>query len=131
EREHSERAAELALQLFEQMLPVHGLDTANEEYLEAASLLANVGLFLSHDRHHLHSYYVIRNSELLAGFTDDEIELIALVARYHRKSAPKSSHTEFAALSEEAQHVVKVLAGILRIGIAFDRTRSGSVRDVE
>src|SRR4029079_18982626 len=81
--------------------------------------------------HHLHSYYVIRNSDLLTGFTDEEIELIALVARYHRKSAPKPSHTEFAALSPDLQHVVKELAGLLRIGIALDRTRSGSVRDVD
>ena len=37
------------------------------DYLEAAALLANVGLFISHAKHHLHSYYVIRNSEHLTG----------------------------------------------------------------
>jgi exopolyphosphatase/guanosine-5'-triphosphate,3'-diphosphate pyrophosphatase len=87
-------------------------------------------LIVSHDRHHLHSYYVIRNSDALTGFTDEEIELIAQVARYHRKSAPKPTHAEFAALSTDAQHVVRVLAGILRIGVALDRTRTGAVRDV-
>jgi exopolyphosphatase/guanosine-5'-triphosphate,3'-diphosphate pyrophosphatase len=117
--------------MFEQLHGAHHLDAAYEEILEAAGFMANVGLLVSHDRHHLHSYYVIRNSDLLTGFTDEEIELIAQVARYHRKSAPKSSHSEFAALSPDAQHVVKVLAGILRIGIALDRTRTGSVRDVD
>jgi len=130
EREHAEHSTELALQLFEQTGDVHGLDPANEELLEAAGLLANVGLLVSHDRHHLHSYYVIRNSDALTGFTDEEVELIALVARYHRKSAPKASHAEFAALTDDQQHVVRVLAGLLRLGVALDRTRTRTVRDV-
>jgi exopolyphosphatase/guanosine-5'-triphosphate,3'-diphosphate pyrophosphatase len=73
---------------------------------------------------------VIRNSDTLTGFTDEEIELIAQVARYHRKSAPKPTHTEFAALTADVQQVVRVLAGILRIGVALDRTRTSVVRDV-
>jgi len=130
ETDHAEHSTELALRLFEQTSGRHGLDASYEELLEAAGFLANVGLLVSHDRHHLHSYYVIRNSDALTGFTDEEIELIAQVARYHRKSAPKPTHTEFASLSADAQHVVRVLAGILRIGVALDRTRTGVVRDL-
>jgi exopolyphosphatase/guanosine-5'-triphosphate,3'-diphosphate pyrophosphatase len=130
EADHAQRSTELALRVFEQTSAIHGLDASYEEVLEAAGYLANVGLLVSHDRHHLHSYYVIRNSDALAGFTDEEIELIAQVARYHRKSAPKPTHSEFAALPADAQHVVRVLAGILRIGVALDRTRTGAVRDV-
>jgi exopolyphosphatase/guanosine-5'-triphosphate,3'-diphosphate pyrophosphatase len=73
---------------------------------------------------------VIRNSDALTGFTDEEVELIALVARYHRKSAPKASHAEFAALTDDQQHVVRVLAGLLRLGVALDRTRTRMVRAV-
>ncbi|MEY2420874.1 MAG: exopolyphosphatase / guanosine-5-triphosphate,3-diphosphate pyrophosphatase [Acidimicrobiaceae bacterium] len=130
EADHAEHSTELALRVFEQTMELHGLDTSYEELLEAAGFLANVGLLVSHDRHHLHSYYVIRNSDALTGFTDEEIELIAQVARYHRKSAPKPTHTEFAALPAETQQVVRLLAGILRIGVALDRTRTGVVRDV-
>ena len=130
EREHAEHSTELALRLFEQTAELHGLDPVYEELLEAAGLLANVGLLVSHDRHHLHSYYVIRNSDALTGFTDEEVELIALVARYHRKSAPKASHRDFAALTSDAQRVVRVLAGLLRMGVALDRTRTAVVRDV-
>jgi exopolyphosphatase/guanosine-5'-triphosphate,3'-diphosphate pyrophosphatase len=131
ELDHAEHATELALQLFEQTGDLHGLDASYEELLEAAGLLANVGLFVSHDRHHLHSYYVIRNSDALTGFTDDEIEVIAQVARYHRKSAPKPSHREFAALTEATQHAVRTLAGILRIGVALDRTRTAAVNELD
>jgi exopolyphosphatase/guanosine-5'-triphosphate,3'-diphosphate pyrophosphatase len=130
ETDHAEHSTELALQLFEQTSGRHGLDASYEELLEAAGFLANVGLIVSHDRHHLHSYYVIRNSDALTGFSDEEIELIAQVARYHRKSAPKPTHTEFAALGADAQHVVRVLAGMLRIGVALDRTRTAVVRDL-
>jgi exopolyphosphatase/guanosine-5'-triphosphate,3'-diphosphate pyrophosphatase len=88
-----------------------------------------VGVVVSHSKHHLHSYYVIRNSELV-GLTDREIELIAQVARYHRKGLPKLEHAEFAALSAEDQHLVRSLAGILRIAIGLDRTQDGRVKKV-
>ena len=128
--EHSKHVARLALALFDQTAPVHGLDVGCREYLEAAAMLANVGLFVSHTKHHLHSYYVIRNSERLVGFTDHEVELIALVARYHRKSAPKSSHPEFAALGEDDQDMVRALAALLRIAIGLDRGHASRVTDV-
>lgn len=130
EREHAEHSTMLALELFDQCHDLHGLDDEDREYLEAAGLLANVGLFISHARHHLHSYYIIRNSEHLSGFTDHEIELIAQTARYHRKSAPKAVHEEFARLDEDDQAVVRKLSGILRLGIALDRTHSAVVHDV-
>lgn len=127
ERDHGERVADLAIQLFEGTRHRHGLDDAYEELLEAAGLLCNIGLAVSHDRHHHHSYYLIRNTDLLTGFTDHEIELIALVARYHRKSAPKASHAEFARLGADDKRVVRTLAGLLRVAVGLDRTRQGIV----
>jgi exopolyphosphatase/guanosine-5'-triphosphate,3'-diphosphate pyrophosphatase len=126
---HSTHVAALALQLFDATESLHGLSTEAREYLEAGALLANVGLVISHSKHHLHSYYVIRNSEL-TGLTDTEIEIIAQIARYHRKSAPKASHAEFARLSPDDQRLVKTLAGILRVSIGLDRSHDGRVRSV-
>ena len=94
-------------------------------------MLANVGQFVSHDKHHKHSYYVIRNSDHLTGFTDHEIELMALIARYHRKSAPKESHPEFGALRPDDQALVRACAGMLRIAIGLDRTHAGLVEDLD
>src|SRR5262249_19606692 len=87
-------------------------------------------VFVSHDMHHKHSYYVIRSSDHLMGFTEHEVELIALVARYHRKSAPKTSHAEFARLRPADQHVVRTLAGLLRVAFALDRMHAGLVASV-
>jgi exopolyphosphatase/guanosine-5'-triphosphate,3'-diphosphate pyrophosphatase len=125
---HSEQVARLALQVFDATAERHGLGDDSREVLEAASLLANVGLFVSHAGHHKHSYYVIRNSEMLTGFTDREIELIALVARYHRKSAPRKKHPEFAALDRTDQQRVRVLAGILRVAVGLDRNHGARVQ---
>jgi exopolyphosphatase/guanosine-5'-triphosphate,3'-diphosphate pyrophosphatase len=74
---HSQHVARLALQLYDQTGDLHGLPPDDRDYLEAAALLANVGLVISHSKHHLHSYYVIRNSDL-TGLTDQEIEIIAI-----------------------------------------------------
>lgn len=127
--EHSRHVAKLALRLFDQMRDDLGVDAAARRLLEAAALLANVGVVVSHSRHHQHSYYVIRNSELV-GLSDREIEVIAQVARYHRKGAPKQDHAEFAALGSRDQHLVRALAGVLRIAIGLDRTLDGRVSDV-
>jgi exopolyphosphatase/guanosine-5'-triphosphate,3'-diphosphate pyrophosphatase len=123
---HSAHVAGLALQLFDATQPLHRLPPDTRDYLEAGALLANVGLVISHSKHHLHSYYVIRNCEL-TGLTDTEIEIIAQVARYHRKSAPKPTHDEFARLDAPEQHVVTTLAALLRVAIGLDRSHDGRV----
>jgi exopolyphosphatase/guanosine-5'-triphosphate,3'-diphosphate pyrophosphatase len=128
--DHVSRAMDHSLRLFDGLNVQHGLDSESRDVLEAAALLHNVGLFISHSAHHKHSYYVIRNTDRLAGFTDSEIELIALVARYHRKSWPRTKHIEYAALTKSDRQRVSILAGILRIGIALDRSRSGVVTDL-
>jgi exopolyphosphatase/guanosine-5'-triphosphate,3'-diphosphate pyrophosphatase len=128
--DHSEHVARIACDLFDQLHEPLGVDISARRLLEAAALLANVGVVVSHSKHHLHSYYVIRNSELV-GLTDREIELIAQIARYHRKGLPKSEHAEFAALSADDQHIVRALAGVLRIAIGLDRTQDGRVKKLE
>ncbi|MBU6330019.1 MAG: Ppx/GppA family phosphatase [Acidobacteria bacterium] len=128
---HSEQAAALTLELFDGLAPLHGLGDDARELLEAAALLANVGLSVSHSEHHKHSYYVIRHTDRLAGFTDHEIELIALVARYHRKSSPKVKHPEFARLRPEEQDRVRSMAAILRLGIALDRSHRAPVAGLD
>jgi exopolyphosphatase/guanosine-5'-triphosphate,3'-diphosphate pyrophosphatase len=130
DRAHVEHSTDLALRLFDGTRALHGLATAERDLLEAGGFLHNVGLFISHSAHHKHSYYVIRNSDQLVGFTDHEVECMALVARYHRKSLPSPRHAEFAALAPADQRVVSVLAGMLRVGIALDRTHSAVVHDI-
>lgn len=131
DRPHVQHATDLAVGLFDQLAELHGLTPSDRELLEAAGLLHNVGLFVSHAAHHQHSEYIIRNSDRLTGYTEREVDLIAQVARYHRRSAPKSSHARFVALTAADQKRVRWLAGMLRIAIALDRTRSATVESVQ
>ncbi len=128
---HSQHVAFLALELFDATADLHGLGDEARSLLEAGALLANVGLVISHAKHHKHSYYVVRNSDRLVGFTDGEIEVVAQIARDHRKSAPKPLHPEWAALDAEAQEVVRVAAGVLRVAIGLDRSHRRLVSGVE
>lgn len=128
---HARQATDIALQLFDRTEPLHQLGTHERDVLEAAAMLHNIGRFVGHSGHHKHSYYLIRHTEQLAGFNEHERELIALVARYHRKSAPKPSHAEFSALDANDQQVVSVLSGMLRIGIALDRTYRNVATDID
>ena len=128
ERPHVEQVTDLGLQLFDALGDVHGLGLYERDILEAAGMLHNVGRFISRGAHHKHSYYIIRSSDRLLGFTEREVELIAVVARYQRKALPRSGHAEFAALDAGNRRRVRLLAGILRVAIALDRTRGAAVR---
>lgn len=127
--DHSQHVAHLAAQLFDQLADSLSLQPEGRKYLEFAALLANVGVVVSHAKHHLHTYYLVRNAELM-GLSDREVEIIAQVARYHRKSVPKPEHGEFAALSASDQLMVRGLAGILRVAIGLDRTYDARVKSV-
>lgn len=128
-RPHAEHVKNLALKLFDDLLTEHRLGDTERELLEAAALLHDVGYHISADQHHKHSEYIIRNSAM-PGFTNDESDLIANVARYHRKSHPKKKHENFARLPDEDQQVVRILSGILRICEGLDRRQQQIVRTV-
>ncbi|NDD61896.1 MAG: hypothetical protein EBZ46_06565 [Actinobacteria bacterium] len=127
--DHSQHVANLAGQLFDQLEDALALPPEGRQLLEFAALLANVGVVVSHAKHHLHTYYLVRNAELM-GLSDREVEIIAQVARYHRKSVPKPEHAEFAALASADQRLVRSLAGILRVAIGLDRTYDARVKSV-
>ncbi len=131
ESKHSQHVKFLSSLIYNFMKESGELSGQDEEYLEAASLLHDIGYYISHSNHHKHSYYLIRNSQKLLGFNDREIEIIANVARYHRKSHPKIKHEGYAKLNTEDREIVKKLSGILRVGDAFDRSHSSGVKDLE
>ncbi len=126
---HQRDVARLALLLFERLAPLHGLTPADRDLLWAAAMLHSVGRFVAKSNRHRHNAYLIRNSSL-DGWRDDERELIAQVARYHRRSMPKPSHPEYVALAPAERARVDALAGLLRIADGLDATHQGAVADV-
>ena len=81
--------------------PDHGSPTREREWLEYAAILHDIGVHISYERHHKHSYYLIKNGDL-RGFDPDEIETIALLTRYHRRVSPKRAGTPASPTSETA-----------------------------
>jgi len=130
EREHSHHVAHLSLRIFDETKRLHRLGDTEREYLEAAAILHEIGLSISHSQHHLHSYYLVRNAEML-GFTENEKEIIANIARYHRKSHPKDKHSGFQNLSAEERALVAQLASMLRIADGLDRTHASVIADLK
>jgi exopolyphosphatase / guanosine-5'-triphosphate,3'-diphosphate pyrophosphatase len=128
--EHAQQVVRLALALFDQTRAVHGLTDREREWLEYAAMLHDVGGLISYARHHRHSYYLIKNGDL-RGFHPDEIEVIALVARYHRRGTPKRSHQEYAGLSSSLRRTVRTLASILRVAESLDRSHAQAISGLE
>lgn len=128
-RDYSERVAKFALSLFDQTKGhLHNSDVEARELLWAAGILHNCGLFVSHSAYHKHSYYLIRNGELL-GFAEVEVEVIANIARYHRRNSPKKKHESYSNLpSKQHRQLVNQLSAILRLAVALDRRQIGAVQ---
>ncbi|PLX67979.1 MAG: hypothetical protein C0603_07660 [Denitrovibrio sp.] len=120
----------LAKMLYDGLKDELDLDGRDWIILEAASLLRDVGKHITYTKHHKHSYYLIKHSELV-GYSASEVELISNVARYHRKSPPKESHADFTGLVEEEQTKVLKLVAILRVAIALDRSHKGFIESID
>lgn len=127
--EHGKTVARLAGQIFDATAEALDLPAHAHELLEYAALLHDIGHTIDHDRHNRHSYYLIKNADLF-GFTPDEIEAIAQVARGHRKQGAKVDSPELYSLAEDKRRMVRSLAAILRIADGLDRTHFGVVRSV-
>jgi exopolyphosphatase/guanosine-5'-triphosphate,3'-diphosphate pyrophosphatase len=129
DRAHAAHVARLALRIFDQTEELHRFRTGERELLEYAALLHEVGMHVSYQSHHKHSYYLISHAGL-RGFTADQVAVMANIARYHRKSTPDASDDNFAQLSSGQQEIVRRLVAIFRVADALDRSRSRAVRDV-
>ena len=127
---HGRQVASLALQLFDALAPDLGLPPNARELLEHAAVLHDIGHAIEHDRHQRHTYYLIRGSELL-GFSPVEIEVIAQVARGHRKQAPRVSAVDVQALPPARRRLVRGLAALLRVADALDRTHFGVIKELQ
>jgi len=127
---HAEHVARLSRQLFRALQSEHGMDLRGETILYTAALLHEVGLFISQTAYHKHSYYLISHGELF-GLNALDHQLVALVARYHRRAVPKPTHDAYARLSRENRVILLRLAGLLRLAKALDHSRSQRVRSVE
>ena len=126
---HGEQVAFLCRRLFEETQHLHSLNEHDALLLQVAAIVHEVGGFISPHMHHKHSEYLIRNSEIF-GLSERERTLVALIARYHRMSPPKSSHKLYSSQRHADRIRVSKLAAILRVADALERTHSARVKDL-
>jgi exopolyphosphatase/guanosine-5'-triphosphate,3'-diphosphate pyrophosphatase len=127
---HARHVAQLAVAIFDQTRAVHGLGDQEREWLEFGSLLHDTGVHISYERHHRHSYYLIKNGEL-RGFDPEEIEIVALLARYHRQATPKRTHEGYGQLRGRVRRSVRILAAMLRLAEGLDRSHAQIVTAID
>jgi len=126
---HATHVARLALELFDQTHALHQLTSAEREWLQYGALLHDVGCSIGFSRHQRHSYYVITHGDL-TGFSADEVEVIASLARYHKGKGPKGSHENWKRLDPYLRPVVEKLVALLRIADGLDRSHRQVVADI-
>jgi exopolyphosphatase/guanosine-5'-triphosphate,3'-diphosphate pyrophosphatase len=129
---HARAVADLALQIFDQLRVAldYSFEKESRILLEVAALLHDVGQFIDVSNHHKHTLYILQSSSVI-GLTPAQMGIVANVARYHRKSAPKPQHRDYEQLPAKQRANVSALAAILRLANALDRERAGAVRSVE
>ncbi|MBA2298065.1 MAG: Ppx/GppA family phosphatase [Actinobacteria bacterium] len=129
--EHVAHVARLSLQMFDALADagLHEFGDRERELLWAACMLHDIGATIDYDDHHHHSHYLIVNAGL-PGFDPRELELIALIARWHRKGDPDAS--ELGDLEEKGDgERLLLLCGVIRLAEQLERSRDQSVAAVE
>ncbi len=130
EKSHAEQIARLAMQIFDQTIQLHQLGITDRDLLKFSALLHDIGYHISFDRHHQHAFYLIKHSNM-NGFSEEEIEILAHTARYHRRSTPKETHLDFQSLPKNNKKRISWLSAILRIADALDRSHFSVVEKVK
>jgi exopolyphosphatase/guanosine-5'-triphosphate,3'-diphosphate pyrophosphatase len=128
---HARTVTSLVLELFDsaRVLQLHNFGDYERELLEYATFLHDIGSFISYTNHHAHSYYIIKNSELL-GFDQKEIAFMANIARFHRKKAPRKKDPEVMELESRERDALRILTTFIRLSESLDRSHTALIQHV-
>jgi len=99
-----------------------------EEWLTAAALLHEIGSYINRAGRHRHTYYLIAHSEIF-GYTTQQREIVAAIARFIGKSKPAPDHRVIRVLPELDRHFVVRAVALLRLALAIDQGRAGAVQN--
>ncbi len=126
---HSAQVTRICQTIYDQTTQLHKLTNHDALLLKCAAIIHECGNFIGTRAHQKHSHYIIKNSEIF-GLSQKDILLIALIARYHRKSCPRPSHPDYHDLQSKDRMRVSKLAAILRIADALDRSHTSRIGEI-
>jgi putative phosphoesterase len=127
--EHYTQVSKLALQFFDGLTDLHRIGDRERCWLECAAILHDIGLSKSGGGHHKMSMELILNETRLP-FASQDRQVIACIARYHRKGLPKAKHYNLATLNSDLVVKVMTLASFLRVADGLDYTHEASVESI-
>jgi len=127
---HAKNVAAISMMLFDELKEEHALGPHERIMLRCASILHDIGAFVNPRGHHKHSMYLIQNSSIF-GLSGADMPLVALTARYHRKTTPSAAHPEFTRLGRRERTVVIKMAALLRVADALECTHQPLLRRME
>jgi exopolyphosphatase/guanosine-5'-triphosphate,3'-diphosphate pyrophosphatase len=125
---HGLHTAALGRAIFDATQAQHGMGETERLLLEVASIVHDIGNYVAARGHHRHAYYLLMNSEVF-GLSKMDLEIVANLARYHRKGSPQSDHPAYAALPRAARLTVNRLSAILRVADALDKSHAQRVQN--
>ncbi|MFI3244491.1 MAG: HD domain-containing protein [Akkermansia sp.] len=128
--DHGKQVSKLSSKLFDELQDLHQLDHHDRLLLNAASILHEIGTFINPKQHHQHSQYIILNSELF-GLSRLDVEIVGLLARYHRHGAPNTRKRFFAELEERDRMRVQKLSALLRVADAMESAHNARIGDFQ
>ena len=126
DEDHASQVTRLALDMFDGLAPLHALPASARPLLEVAGWLHDIGNAVSYQRHHKHTYYLITNADI-PGLPDRERELVARIARYHRRTGPETTHPGMAGLNPVETRIVRKASTLLRIADSLDRSHRQTI----
>jgi exopolyphosphatase/guanosine-5'-triphosphate,3'-diphosphate pyrophosphatase len=121
DEKHALAVERFSVQMFDKLKKIHGLGKRERLLLQLAAILHDIGKFINFRQHHIHSYNIIRYSDIL-GLKANELKLIANIARYHTKELPNVNQPEYKELTVEERVIVSKLAAIIRLADALDQS---------
>lgn len=130
DRAHTRQVRDLALSIFDSTKRIHRLGEKEKLYLHIASILHDVGEFISINNHHVHSYNIIRSQDII-GLSNDELNIVANAAMYHFDENPSRQHQNYKELDGREKVVVSKLAAILKLSEALDVTHKQKIKEIK
>ncbi len=128
--QHSQRVAQLSLLLYDGLSEAGLLQADREarEVLQAAALMHDVGKAKGNEDHQKTSFRMIRRLARPLGWSARDLELTAVVARYHRGALPRPRGKSLQRLELPDRQIALQLAGVLRLANALDPRAGGALR---
>ena len=129
DRKHGLHVAALSTRIFDLLRDEHGMSDRERLLLEAAGMLHDIGTYVSLRAHHKHTQYLLAASQIF-GLSDTETNIVANIARYHRRGLPQKTHLPYVELDQQDRMIVNKLGAILRLANGLDAEHVQNIKDV-